>query len=361
MTTLLYIILAILVLELLIFVHELGHYAAGRLLGFRILGFSLGFGPALFKFKRGETEYALRAIPFGGACQFDGEDEAAEDDPRRFNANPVWKRLIVIFAGPFMNILTAYVIAFFIFLCTPIPVYKLDPATEMRIPVVSQVSAGSAAQRAGILKDDVLVEINGVKPTEAEDGDGLTAFVNAIRTAGGDFTVTVERNGETKVLAVTDAYDAALQKTVLGVTLSPLVESYEHSGFFESFGGAGNYLFNIVKATGEGIGSMFKNGIHRGDVSGIVGTVGIMVNVAEEDTVNLVYVACILSLSLGLFNLIPFPALDGGRILFLIIEAIIGRPLNRKVEAIVNGVGLGLLFALMIAVTISDIIGLFVG
>lgn len=107
--TIVYILLAILILELLIFLHELGHFTAGKLLGFRILGFSLGFGPALFKFKKGETEYSLRAFPVGGLCQFDGEDEEAlENDPRRFNAQPVWKRFIVILAGPFMNILTAF-------------------------------------------------------------------------------------------------------------------------------------------------------------------------------------------------------------------------------------------------------------
>ena len=104
---------------------------------------------------------------------------------------------------------------------------------------------------------------------------------------------------------------------------------------------------------------MFKHGIHSGDLSGIVGTVGIMVDVARESMINLVNIAVILSLSLGLFNLIPFPALDGGRLLFLLIEAIIRRPLNRKVEAIVNAVGLALLFTLMIVVTISDVVGLF--
>lgn len=361
--TIVYILLAILILELLIFVHELGHFTAGKLLGFRVLGFSLGFGPALIKFKKGkpgdETEYALRAIPFGGACQFDGEDEEGQDDPRRFNANPVWKRLIVIFAGPFMNILTAYIIAFFIFLCTPMPVQAVDPATQLPIPVVAAVSADSAAKRAGVLEGDVLVAINGVSPVPEGDESILDAFVAAIGAQKGDFTVTVERGGELIELPVTGAYSSAFDKTVLGVSISTLVDHYERHGFFESFGGAGTYLINIVKATGQGIAGMFKNGIHRGDVSGIVGTVGIMVDVAKEDSVNLVYVACILSLSLGLFNLIPFPALDGGRILFLIIEAIIGRPLNRKVEAIVNGVGLALLFLLMIVVTFSDIVGLF--
>ena len=356
--TVLYIILAILVLEAVIFLHELGHYTAGKLLGFRVLGFSLGFGPALFKFKRGETEYALRAIPFGGACQFDGEDEAAEDDPRRFNANPVWKRLIVIFAGPFMNILTAYIIAFFIFLCTPMPNYAVDPATQQPIPVVSAVVKNSAADRAGMLPGDILVAVDGEVPAPAEGQDIMDAFVAAISSTNGELTVTVERGGETIDLPVTGAYDASYRKTLLGINITHLVESYTRHGFFESFGGAGEYIFTIVKLTGQGIAGMFKNGIHQGDVSGVVGTVGIMVDVAQENTVNLVYIACILSLSLGLFNLIPFPALDGGRILFLIIEAIIGRPLNRKVEAVVNGIGLVLLFGLMILVTVSDVIGL---
>ena len=112
--------------------------------------------------------------------------------------------------------------------------------------------------------------------------------------------------------------------------------------------GSGEYLVLIVKATAQGIAGMFKHGIHSGDLSGIVGTVGIMVDVARESMINLVNIAVILSLSLGLFNLIPFPALDGGRLL-----------LNRKVEAIVNAVGLALLFTLMIVVTISDVVGLF--
>lgn len=356
--TFVYILLAILILELLILVHELGHFTAGKLLGFRVLGFSLGFGPALFKFKRGETEYALRAIPFGGACQFDGEDEEGENDPRRFNANPVWKRLIVIFAGPFMNILTAYVIAFFIALCVPMQVPAVDPATGRYVPVVQSVVANSAAERAGIMAGDTLIAIDGTEPAPAEDEDILTAFTKAIQNTDGELTVTVERDGKTLEIPVTGAYDYSYRRTILGISMSYKIAETLHNGFFESFGIAGRYLVTIVKLTGEGIAGMFKNGIHRGDVSGVVGTVGIMVDVAREGISYLVQIACILSLSLGLFNLIPFPALDGGRILFLIIEAIIGRPLNRKVEAIVNGIGLALLFGLMIVVTVNDIIGL---
>ena len=357
--TFLYVILAILVLEFLIFIHELGHFAAGKLLGFRVLGFSLGFGPAIFKKKMGETEYAFRAIPFGGACQFDGEDEEAENDPQRFNANPVWKRFIVILAGPFMNILTAFLIAFGLHIATPMPVPAVDPETGNNIAYISNVVVSSAADRAGIKSGDVLVAINSEKPAPAEDESILDAFVKAIGAAGNDFSVTVLRDGSEQTLNVTDAYNIGYQKTVLGVNMGAVIDHYEHLNIGEAFVGSGEYLVNIVKATGEGIANMFKNGIKRGDVSGVVGTVSIMVDVAQESTLNVVYIAVILSLSLGIFNLIPFPALDGGRLLFLIIEAIIGRPLNRKVEAVVNGIGLVLLFGLMIVVTASDIMGLF--
>lgn len=359
MTTVLYVLLAILVLELLIFIHELGHYTAGKLLGFRILGFSLGFGPALFKFRRGETEYALRAIPFGGACQFDGEDEEAENDPRRFNANPVWKRLIVIFAGPFMNILTAFVIAFVLHLATPQPIYALNQNTGEYLPSIESVVKGGAAERAGLKAGDVLVSVDGEVPSLDGKQGTIDAFVNAISKTDGEFALGIERCGEELTLDVKDAYNEKEKRTLIGVTIAPLVEGTRHLNVWESFTGSGEYLFNIVKMTGQAIGGMFKNGIKRGDVSGVVGTVGIMASEARKETVSIVYIAVILSLSLGIFNLIPFPALDGGRLLFLLIEAVIGRPLNRKVEGIVNGVGLALLFGLMIVVTISDILGLF--
>lgn len=358
--TIVYIILAILILELLIFLHELGHFTAGKLLGFRILGFSLGFGPALFKFKKGETEYSLRAFPVGGLCQFDGEDEEAlENDPRRFNAQPVWKRFIVIFAGPFMNVLTAFLIAFVFYICKPMPVYAVNPVTHFEVPIVASVNADSPAEKAGLKNGDVIIAINGQYPTENDGMDIYSSVSALIGSAGNDFVITIERSGAQLDLNVSDAFNSAENRTVIGITISGLVEDYQHLNVFQAAAGSAEYLVLIVKATAQGIAGMFKNGIQRGDISGVVGTVGIMVDFARESVLSLVNISVILSLSLGLFNLIPFPALDGGRLLFLIIEAIIGRPLNRKVEAVVNGIGLVLLFGLMIIVTVSDVIGLF--
>ncbi len=358
--TLVYILIAILVLAFLIFFHELGHFAVGKLLGFRVLGFSIGFGPALVEFEKGETKYALRLIPFGGACQFDGEDEDAEDDPKRFNAQPVWKRFLVIFAGPFMNVLLSVLLSFILMLSVPVSIPKIDSESGDCVPYIVEVSSGSVAEKSGVLPGDIVLAVDG-KPTmlASDEIDSTDALVNYIGEAEGKLTMMVERDGDTLELLIDDIYNAELGKNQLGITISAVIEGTTHRNIKDAFTDSFQYLWQIVSLTAEGIGNMFKNGIQQGDVSGVIGTVAVMADVANEGLINLVYVAVILSLSLGLFNLIPFPALDGGRLLFLVIEAIKGKPLNRNVEAIVNAIGFGLLFLLMIVVTISDVIGLF--
>ena len=258
-----------------------------------------------------------------------------------------------------MNILTAFLIAFVFYLCKPMPVYAVDPVTHYEVPIVASVKENSPAEKAGLKNGDVIIAINGQYPTETADTDIYSSVSALIGAAGNDFVMTVERSGAQLDLAVSDAFNSTENRTVIGITISGLVEDYRHLNVLQAAAGSGEYLVLIVKATAQGIAGMFKHGIHSGDISGVVGTVGIMVDVARESMINLVNIAVILSLSLGLFNLIPFPALDGGRLLFLLIEAIIRRPLNRKVEAIVNAVGLALLLTLMIVVTISDVVGLF--
>lgn len=354
-----YILLAILVLELLIFVHELGHFTVGKLLGFRILDFSLGFGPALIKFKKGETNYALRLIPFGGACQFDGEDDEEGKDPRRFNAQPVWKRFLVILAGPFMNVLMAFLIAFVALLFIAKPVYSVNPDNGEYLPQITAVEQSGPAYNAGLEEGDIIIAVNGIVPVSHENGTSLDGVVSLIQNAGEHVVLTIERDGVRSDVDVTCVYDETQDSYRVGISLAATVDKMVHRNVLEAAGDGAEYLVFVVRTTAQAIGNMFKNGINNGDVSGVVGTVAIMVDVASENITDMMYIAIILSLSLGLFNLIPFPALDGGRLLFLIIEAIIGRPLNRKVEGIVNAVGLCLLFGLMIAVTASDIIGLF--
>lgn len=360
--TILYILLAVLILELLIFVHELGHYTAGKLLGFKILDFSLGFGPKLIGFRRGETNYALRAIPFGGSCQFDGEDEEA-GKPGDFNSHPVWKRLIVIFAGPLMNIITAFLVAVIMMLCLPVSEYRQDPATGEYLAKIVAVTEGGAADLAGLQPGDIILEVEGQKPISKEGEEGsFNSVIALISNAESDFSMLIERDGEAKEILIEDAYNPEKKGNFIGISISAAETGrVYHLTVGESVPEAFNYLVRIVKATAQGIAGMFKNGVQQGDISGVVGTVAIMVDVASENLSNIIAIAIIISLSLGMFNLIPFPALDGGRILFLLIEAVIGKRINRKVEAIVNMVGLLLLFGLMIVTAVFDVIGIIGG
>lgn len=357
--TFVYILLSLLVLTFLILFHELGHFAVGKLLGFRILGFSIGFGPAIFKFKKGETEYALRALPFGGSCQFDGEDEDAENDPKRFNANPVWKRFLVILAGPVTNVLLAIIIAFILMLCVRVPVYSIDEATGDIFPTIMQLTEDGPAANAGLQVGDIVLKVDDTSTLAADNEDSISALSRLIGEADSSMVFTVDRNGQLIEIAIDDAYNPSEGRNLVGITIGGTIIDYTHYNVGEAFTGSFRYIWDIIRLTREAICNMFTDGIHQGDVSGIVGAVAIMTDVAREGLVNLVYVAIILSLSLGIFNLIPFPALDGGRLLFLIIEAIKGKPLNRKVENAVNAIGLILLLMLMAVVTVFDVIGLF--
>ncbi len=265
------IILAILILAFLIFFHELGHFTVGKLLGFRVLGFSMGFGPALVKFKKGDTEYALRAIPFGGSCQFDGEDEDAETDPKRFNAQPVWKRFLVILAGPFMNVLLAFLISFILMLAVPVPIYAVDGASGDCIPYIVEVVEGSAAEKAGILPGDIVLAVDGKTTMDANDGiESTDALVALIGEAGNDLYITLERNGIIDTLFVHGVYSSELGRNQLGIRIGAVVENTEHYTVGKAFTGSFEYLGQIITATAEGIAGMFKNGIHQGDVSGVV-------------------------------------------------------------------------------------------
>ena len=245
-------------------------------------------------------------------------------------------------------------------LAVPVPIYAVDGASGDCIPYIVEVVEGSAAEKAGILPGDIVLAVDGKTTMDANDGiESTDALVALIGEAGNDLYITLERNGIIDTLFVHGVYSSELGRNQLGIRIGAVVENTEHYTVGKAFTGSFEYLGQIITATAEGIAGMFKNGIHQGDVSGVVGAVAIMADVANDGLINLVYIAVILSLSLGLFNLIPFPALDGGRLLFLVIEAIKGKPLNRKVEGIVNAIGLGLLFLLMIVVTVSDVIGLF--
>ena len=364
----LYFLIALLILAIMITVHELGHYTAGRLLGFKILDFSVGFGPAILKHKsRKGIVYALRSIPLGGACRFYGE----EDDPKElegvedaipFNAQKPWKRLIVIFAGPLMNFLLAYLLAVVMMLCYGNQEVVTYPNGDNAI-VITDLVEGGRAEACGVLPEDIIIAVDGVdisvEPhTFEEKTQVISDGIDNAPAAG--LTLTVLRGEQTLDIVVTDIYNAAQGKNLLGITMGNMVE-YVPEGFFRSFRSGFDLLKNIVKFTFEAIANGIKNGFKQGDFSGIVGTVAITMRMASLGFYYILYVTIIISMSLGIMNLLPLLPLDGGHLLFDFIELIFGRPVPRKIQNILSLVGFGLLIMLMIYATYSDIRGLFNG
>ncbi len=366
--SILYFLIALLVLAVMITVHELGHYTVGRLLGFKILDFSVGFGPAIIKKKSARTGivYALRAIPLGGACRFFGEEDdpnevKAEEGTIPFNSQKPWKRLLVIFAGPLMNFLLAYVLAFVMMLCFGQQKMMSYPNGEYAI-TVNEVVKDSPAERAGLRENDVIMNVGGADIESAEgEFDGKTEVISkAIRSAEGSLSVTVLRDGEPLDLTLENIFDPESGENKMGIVMGYMRYS-EPYGFFRSFAEAGKFLADIVSTTFKALFNGVKNGFNDGDVSGIVGTVAITMKMASLGVYYVLLVMVIISMSLGIMNLLPLLPLDGGHLLFDFIELVFGRPVPRKIQNAFSMIGIFLLLALMVYATVGDIKGIFNG
>ncbi|MDO4567856.1 MAG: RIP metalloprotease RseP [Clostridia bacterium] len=339
MDTVLSILAALVVLSILVVIHELGHYWAGRLLGFRIVEFAVGMGPRIFKFERKGTIYALRAFPIGGMCQFDGEDE--EESEGSFNAQPVWKRMIVVLAGPLMNFVLALVIAAITLLAFGGD-YQYDVP-----PVVQSVSEDSPAELAGIEAGDVILSVDGYA---VDNYDAITPAILEANTTRA--IVVLSRGGVEITTWVENIFDAEEGRNLLGITISP---QREQLGFFAACSRSVSYTADLVKQMFGFLGSLFTGDVDGDDVAGPVGTIQIIGQAVRAGFEVVLMIAVIMSVNLGFINLLPLPALDGGRFVFMVIEAIIRRPISRKVEAIVHFAGFVLLIGLMLLLTFNDI------
>ncbi len=339
MTNILSIIGALLMLTVFVAVHELGHYGAGRLLKFGILEYAIGMGPVLFKKEKNGIQYSLRALPLGGMCRFYGEDEEAPPVPGMipFNAQKVWKRAVVVAAGPLMNILLAVLLA-----AVTLGIYG---------DIVAQVDSfsfeNSPAEAAGILPGDMIYAV---------DGDRLLSYseaVPAIRAAeDGTVEITVLREGEKLTFTLTDIYDAEAGYNVIGVNILAARRSY---GFFAAIGDSFGYVWNIVREMLAAIGQMFSTGVQEGDLMGPVGTISVMSSLVRYGWETILRLAMLISVNLGILNLFPIPGLDGGRLVFCAIEGIRGKAIPPEKEGFVHFIGLVLLFGLIIVLTVQDV------
>lgn len=327
------IIYAIIIFCLLIFVHELGHFIAAKLCGVKVNAFAVGMGPAFWKKQKGETEYSLRIFPVGGFCAMEGEDEESEDE-RAFNKKPAWQRAIVLAAGSFMNLLTAIILMIII-------AFWQGEATN----TIETVIDGSPAFEAGIKAGDEVLFIDEAKIEEWSD---LQSAVG--ENQGEPVQVTVLRDGQELEFSAIPEYDEQAGRSKIGI--------------------APEMKRNPVTAVGRGVQStwdmtvmmydiivkLFTGDVSAKELSGPVGIVYVVNDSAKAGIIYVVYLAALLSLNLAVMNLLPFPALDGGRLLFLLIRKVTGRRVTDEMEGKIHFVGIMLLFALMIYVTWNDIV-----
>ncbi len=340
------IIIALLIFSIIIIFHELGHFWLAKANGIRVNEFCLGLGPTIFGFTKGETKYSLKLFPFGGACMMEGEDDDSSDE-RAFNKKSVWARISVVAAGPIFNFIMAFVFAF-ILVCN----------TGYDIPEVVEVSEGYAAAEAGMQAGDVILEMNGKNIHFYREVSSYALFHE-----GESVEVTYERDGERYTTTLAPKYDEELGKYRYGFVGGKVVQ--------------GNLLQNLkysvyevkywIDTTVGSLKMLVTGGVTLNDVSGPVGLVDAIGDSYEESVsygyyaafLQMLYISILISANLGVMNLLPLPALDGGRLVFLIIEAIRGKRIDPDKEGMVHFVGLMLLMGLMVVVMFNDIRKLF--
>lgn len=351
MSRILYILIAIVMLGFIVTVHEFGHYLVGRLCGIGILEFSVGFGPKLVGFKRKGIAYSLRMIPLGGYCAFVGEDEE-NTAPNAMNNQPVWKRLLTVAAGPAMNFLLAFVFCTVLLSNFIIAEYQ---------PRVAYIYENTPAAECGLELGDVIVEINGV--AVSYDGDGVMTARDVIATSDLDapLSLLIERGGERVSMEVQperiEDSETGEVRYQLGIAFGG--RTYR---FGEALGRSCGYM---VEFTGEMLKALKDLVFHGTGVDDMMGPVGIISFVSDQVSSQKLYAVVnltfFLSLNIGIMNLLPLPSLDGGRLIFLILEAIRRKPIPPEKEGMVHAIGLGLLLMLFVFITYKDIIRLFTG
>ena len=330
-------IYAVLIFGVLIFVHELGHFAVAKSFNILVHEFSVGMGPAVFKRKKGETRYSLRALPIGGFVKLEGE-EGVSDNPRAFcNASAV-KRILVLAAGAFMNIL----LGFFIYILI------LGFAQTVAVPVIEDVIASSPAAEAGLLKNDRITQIGSAKVHIYSD-----VMLELYLNGGNPIDITVDRGGERLTFNVIPKEDSG--RFIIGFkakTEKPDFKNVVSGAFY-------NTVF-IVKAVFISLRELIFGRVSMSEMSGPVGIVGEISEAAKYGISEVLSLAALIAVNLGVMNMLPLPMLDGGRVVFVLIEVLrAGKPVKPETEGYIHMIGFILLMALMLFVTYSDVLKLF--
>ena len=347
----LYIIAALLLFDILIAVHELGHFLAAKACGVRVNEFAIGMGPTLWQKQKGETQYSLRAFPVGGFCAMEGEEEES-DDPAALNNQGFWKKLLIFAAGAAMNFLAGLLIIFFLYL----------PAQGFYQPVLSGFADGCPLQGAdGLQVGDRLVSIDGERVYVYSDVSLLLGLNNT-----GVFDLVVDRSGE-KVRLDDFAMERQTYTDQSGNAYSGygLFFGAAEATFGDKLAYAWNNAVDFVRLVRLSLQMLVNGQAGLKDLSGPVGIVSTMVQVGEQSestraaVENIAYIGALVAVNLAVMNLLPLPALDGGRIFFLVVNAVamllFKKKIPAKYENYIHFAGLVLLLALMVVLVFSDV------
>ena len=362
LSTVLYIVLAILVLLLMILIHETGHYFAGKLLKFKINEFSIGFGKAIFqKTNKSGEKFSIRIFPLGGYCAFEGENEAL-NNPEAFNNQKPWKRMIVLFAGAFFNFLSAILFSFILLVSFGYDIYQVKDNTY----------------NENLIQGDVIYKVDGKDINFATNGNLSTLISNA--NDKNNIILTVKRyNNETKKDEMVEVVVALKPKFKDGIDISSISEeekadltnrniySFDSEGnlqytisnlqlykrpFLEALGGAFSLAIFMAWAVLKSLWLLITFKIPINQIGGTITTISLIATYTQTSIVNLFILLPLISANLAMFNLLPFPALDGAQMVFTGIEWITKKPIKEKIKGTINSIGLIILLAFVVIVDI---------
>ncbi|MGI5966567.1 M50 family metallopeptidase [Anaerotruncus rubiinfantis] len=347
MSVIFQVIVAVLVFGLLIFIHELGHFTVGKLSGMRVNEFAIGMGPALFSWHKGETQYSLRALPVGGYVSVEGEDEDSSD-PRAFCNVMLWKRILFVCAGAIMNLLLGFII-----LSILVGMRTTLPTTTISEFHPDPADGAAAVSNEKLMVGDKILKINGTSVFTSND---ITFSMISDRDGVVDFTVL--RDGQKlEIPQVQFKMDTAEDGTRL-INLDFYVYSAEKT-FLNSVQYTVLWMFSIVRQVWLSFLNLITGNFTLAELSGPVGVSTVIGQASTAGLKTLLTLVGFITVNIGVFNLLPVPALDGGRLIFLLIELVIRRPVNPKYEGFVHAAGFILLMGLMLVVTLNDIVKLF--
>ena len=344
---------AVLIFGIIIMIHEFGHFLFAKLNGIGVIEFSLGMGPRLYSFEKGGTRYSIKILPFGGSCMMLGEDEE-NSDQSAFNNKSVWARISVVAAGPIFNFLMAFLLSMVI-----VGLTGYQPATVM------EVMDGYPAKEAGLLPGDLITEING---RIIHSKDDITLYIQT--HAGKTITVEYKRadgNGgvERRSAVIVPQYSEEDGGYLMGVRFDGVAKPV--SGLGQLLVHSAYEVKYWIQYVFDAFYMMFHGEVSLNDLSGPVGIVTTIDDTVDQVIpygrtvviLTLINFCILLSANLGVMNLLPIPALDGGRLVFLFIEAVRGKPIDKEKEGMVHMAGMMLLMALMVLVLFNDVRKLF--